>query len=202
MRKTRLRAAKPLAARVCGIRRGLVSTIWQCSVARRALKTLGSRESAYNHSVVPGKDGKLIEAGDKVPSSGDVASYEDAKSQDGEGVHMWKSRAADYGWSIPQRGGDAIGLCSTLFRRCGRRDLWDHVADCRSRLGAKSRRDAHTVAFKGKRGAFSIEVPDLESRSQVNLWVTAAPPGNTESANNSLAFSICRLRSRWYLGTV
>lgn len=87
-RKTRLRAAKPLAARVYGIRRDLVSTFCAYSVARRAQSTRGGRVSAYNHSVVPGKDGKLIEAGDQVPSSGDVASYEDAKSQDGEGVHM------------------------------------------------------------------------------------------------------------------
>ncbi len=43
--------------------------------------------ATHDHSVIPGKDGKLIEAGDEVPSSGDVASYEDAKGQDGEGVH-------------------------------------------------------------------------------------------------------------------
>jgi len=42
---------------------------------------------AYNDSVVPGEDSKLIETGDQVPSSGDVASYKDAESQDGEGVH-------------------------------------------------------------------------------------------------------------------
>lgn len=42
---------------------------------------------AYDHSVVPGKNSKLIETSDKVPSSGDVARYKDAKSQDGERVH-------------------------------------------------------------------------------------------------------------------
>lgn len=42
---------------------------------------------AHNHSVVPGEDGKFIEAGNKVPSSGDVASYEDAEGQRGERVH-------------------------------------------------------------------------------------------------------------------
>lgn len=41
----------------------------------------------YNHSVVPGKDRKLIEASDEIPSSGGVASYEDSKRKGGEGVH-------------------------------------------------------------------------------------------------------------------
>lgn len=58
---------------------------------RRAAKWCGSdggdQGAAYNHSVGPSEYGKLIEAGNQVPSSGDVASYEDAKSQDGEGVH-------------------------------------------------------------------------------------------------------------------
>ena len=38
--------------------------------------------STYNNSVIPGKDGKLIEASDKIPSSSDVASYEDAERED------------------------------------------------------------------------------------------------------------------------
>lgn len=35
---------------------------------------------AHDHSVSPGEDGKFIEAGNEVPSGGDVASYEYAKS--------------------------------------------------------------------------------------------------------------------------
>lgn len=42
---------------------------------------------ALNDSVVPGKDGKLVEARNEVPSSGDVAGYEDGKADDREGVH-------------------------------------------------------------------------------------------------------------------
>lgn len=41
----------------------------------------------HDNSVVPGKDGKLIEAGNKIPSSGCVASYEDTKREGGKGVH-------------------------------------------------------------------------------------------------------------------
>lgn len=37
--------------------------------------------------MVPGKDGKLIEPRNKVPSSGSIASYEDSDRKDGEGVH-------------------------------------------------------------------------------------------------------------------
>ena len=43
--------------------------------------------ATYHNSVLGCKDGKLIEACDEVPARGDVASYEDAEGQDGEGVH-------------------------------------------------------------------------------------------------------------------
>ncbi len=45
------------------------------------------RLETHNNTVVPGKYGKLIEASDEIPSSSDVASYEDAESKDGKGVH-------------------------------------------------------------------------------------------------------------------
>ena len=38
--------------------------------------------------MIPGEDGELIQAGDEVPACGDVASNEDAKGEDGEGVHV------------------------------------------------------------------------------------------------------------------
>lgn len=41
----------------------------------------------HNNTVLPGEEEKLIETGDKVPASSDVASYEDAEGEDGEGVH-------------------------------------------------------------------------------------------------------------------
>jgi len=52
----------------------------------------GGRGSTYDDSVVPGEDGKLVEAGDQVPAGGDVASYEDSQGQDGEGVHRIAGR--------------------------------------------------------------------------------------------------------------
>jgi hypothetical protein len=38
--------------------------------------------------VVPGKDGKLVQASDEIPASGDVAGEEDTKSEDGYRVHL------------------------------------------------------------------------------------------------------------------
>lgn len=70
----------------------------------------------YNHSVIPSKDGKLIEASDQVPSGGDVASYEDAECQDGKGVH----RIAWWWWWCAT-GGACLGkfvvgcACAVLF---------------------------------------------------------------------------------------
>ena len=38
--------------------------------------------------MVPGKDGKLVQASDEVPTSGDIAGEEDTKSEDGYRVHL------------------------------------------------------------------------------------------------------------------
>ena len=43
------------------------------------------RAAAYNNSVVPSEDGELIEAGDQVPSGGDVAGDENAKGEGRDG---------------------------------------------------------------------------------------------------------------------
>jgi hypothetical protein len=71
MRKSRnrtVRAAKPFAARVCV---GLSQVfIFQVSI------------TTYYDTVVPGKDSELVQAGNKVPASGDVSSKEDAESED------------------------------------------------------------------------------------------------------------------------
>ena len=45
------------------------------------------RTDTHNDSVVPGEDREFIQACNKVPARGDVAGQEDAKSQDGDGVH-------------------------------------------------------------------------------------------------------------------
>lgn len=44
-------------------------------------------KKTYKNTVVPGKDGKLIESSNKVPSSGGVAGYEDTKREGGKWVH-------------------------------------------------------------------------------------------------------------------
>lgn len=83
-KKARLRTANPLAARVCETDnddgRLEADRFGSHSRAQGAFGSGGRGGVAYDHSVVPGKDGKLIEASDEIPSSGDVASYEDAKS--------------------------------------------------------------------------------------------------------------------------
>ena len=38
--------------------------------------------------MIPGEDAELIEASDKIPAGGDVASYEDSKRETGYGVHI------------------------------------------------------------------------------------------------------------------
>ena len=48
---------------------------------------MGVQVQSYKYSVFPGKDGKLIQAGNEVPARSDVASDEDAEGEDGEGVH-------------------------------------------------------------------------------------------------------------------
>jgi hypothetical protein len=45
----------------------------------------------HYHSVIPGKERKLIKAGDEIPARGDVTRDEDAEGEDREGVH--RSRA-------------------------------------------------------------------------------------------------------------
>lgn len=47
----------------------------------------GRQRATHNNSVVPGKDGQLIEPSHQVPAGGDVAGDKDPESQDGEGVH-------------------------------------------------------------------------------------------------------------------
>lgn len=42
---------------------------------------------AYNYTVFPGKNSKLIEAGDKVPTGGNITRYEDADGENREWVH-------------------------------------------------------------------------------------------------------------------
>ncbi len=41
----------------------------------------------YHNTVIPSEDGKLIKANKQIPPRSYVPSYEDAESQDGEGVH-------------------------------------------------------------------------------------------------------------------
>jgi hypothetical protein len=38
--------------------------------------------------VVPGKDGKFVQASDEIPAGSDVAGEEDTKSEDGYRVHL------------------------------------------------------------------------------------------------------------------
>lgn len=114
----------------------------------------------YNHSVIPSKDGKLIEASDQVPSGGDVASYEDAECQDGKGVH----RIAWWWWCAT--GGACLGefvvgcACAVLFvdlridlSRCCCQDT---VYVCAGRLVCRQLTGPNAVAggtgIWGKRG--------------------------------------------------
>ena len=43
--------------------------------------------ASYNDTVIPSEYRELIQSGDKVPTRSDVASKEDAKREDGDGVH-------------------------------------------------------------------------------------------------------------------
>lgn len=95
-RKKTERMTKPYAARNCGKKKVQVSQVAPAGPgghSRTRGDTIqfeaGMKElsATYDNSVVPGKDGELIEASDKVPSSGCVASYEDTKRECGKGVH-------------------------------------------------------------------------------------------------------------------
>lgn len=46
---------------------------------------------AYENTVVPGKDGKLIQASDEIPAGSDVSGDEDANCEDGERVHVQRA---------------------------------------------------------------------------------------------------------------
>jgi hypothetical protein len=56
-------------------------------LATKVSSIAGSVATYYN-AVVPGKDGKLVQASDEIPASGDVAGEEDTKSEDGYRVHL------------------------------------------------------------------------------------------------------------------
>ena len=98
--KKTVRIAKPRAARVCEAGRQ--------KPASQSLRASRAREQTYQDSVVPSKDGQLIETGNKVPACSDVASYEYAEGEDGEGVHeaYWSRQGMPQarGVSIPRRG--------------------------------------------------------------------------------------------------
>jgi hypothetical protein len=67
-RNRTVRPAKPFAARVyVGF-----SIVYNVEVS----------VPTYYDTVVPGKDGELVQAGNKVPASSDVSSKEDAESED------------------------------------------------------------------------------------------------------------------------
>ena len=118
-RKRMVRAAKPFAARVCRS----VSEEHMAACASVAVTT-------YYNTVIPGKDGELVQAGDEVPASGDVTSKEDAKGEDGYRVHLaasLKSRGArsvldcecpgqGHWWAVVAGGGgrqsSAAGSCA------------------------------------------------------------------------------------------
>lgn len=42
----------------------------------------------YDNTFIPSKYDQFVETGNKIPSGSDVASYEDGKSKNGEGVHV------------------------------------------------------------------------------------------------------------------
>ena len=73
------RIANPFAVRVCGVLKS----------AEHIPFPLDAQEETYNDTVIPGKDCKLIESGDEIPSGCDIASYEDANRKGGEWVHVF-----------------------------------------------------------------------------------------------------------------
>lgn len=63
-----MRPAKPFAARVW-------TSFSNVCASEAVLAT-------YYDTVVPSKDGEFVQAGDEVPTSGDVSGKEDAKGED------------------------------------------------------------------------------------------------------------------------
>ncbi|KAG6013951.1 hypothetical protein E4U54_006069 [Claviceps lovelessii] len=53
-----------------------------------------SAKESYHNSVLSGKNGQFIEAGDKIPPRSYVASYKDAEGEDREWVHRALSALA------------------------------------------------------------------------------------------------------------
>lgn len=51
------------------------------------LSGYGGLCATYHDSVVPSKNGKLVESSYQIPPRSDVAGYEDRKGEDGEWVH-------------------------------------------------------------------------------------------------------------------
>lgn len=124
----------------------------------------------HNHSVVPSKDSKLIEASHEIPSSGGVASYEDSKREGGERVHR-SGLVASYFSRMPELD-RAQGLSGTEIRlkhsketsnettrRASEVNWWGasrDVATARRGLGNVSYRRA--VVYWRKRAVWGISV--------------------------------------------
>lgn len=145
-RKRRVRPAKPFAARawVKGSvsLRSRWSRNWPDGLARWV---------THNNSVFPSKDGKFIEASDKVPARSGVASYKDSERKDGEGVHRALFLVAGHGHAKPsggglpagQKAGYRLGRRSEDFAGSARRRAkvggsrrsggWDEVGRCELR---------------------------------------------------------------------
>lgn len=51
----------------------------------------------YHDTVIPSKDGKLIESSDEVPASSDISGDKDPKSESREGVHISRVCAVNDG---------------------------------------------------------------------------------------------------------
>lgn len=93
--------------------------------------------ATYYDTVVPGKDGELVQAGDEVPASGDVTSKEDAKGEDGYRVHL----AA----SLKSRGARSVMYCVCP----GQGHWWEEVSGGRRRWEAEQGRAAGSCAGPG-----------------------------------------------------
>lgn len=105
------RIANPFAVRAYILYYQYVSSkIWQGSA------------KAYDDSVVPGEDSKLIKSSDQIPPRSDVAGYEDRKSENREGVH-----------ESPIAG-------ASLFCRYSVSDVWNAAGKNSFRLAARQLR--------------------------------------------------------------
>ena len=51
---------------------------------------LRREDKSYHHLVLPRPQAQFMKAGNKIPTSGDVASDKDAQSKDGERVHVFR----------------------------------------------------------------------------------------------------------------